>query len=356
MLRSFMRRISSVGFKKCRDNRICVLEIIGENNERRSDIVDKDYAEMHSSEVRVTDIYSQFDRNKKFKDASCISDNSYFKVGDTPNNDDISYFLSEDAARRYNYKPSTGKVMEYYDDGALKSEYYMVDNKKHGTHTTYYMNGEKISECSYINDKKTGRCQLLGGDGSIQERMFYVDGKLHGKYEKFGSNGMDLVGHYKHGMKHGKFVSYDEFGQKEWISHFFNDELNGVCEAWYKNGERKHVCNYSKDVLDNKFIAYHENGKMAVCGWYIKGKLNGDYKSWYDNGNLMLECCYYDDKLHGEYILYDENGDKKIECYYETGQLINEFTEWCDNSELPDHWVVEDDKVTKLMYRGVSSS
>ena len=45
-------------------------------------------------------------------------------------------------------------VQTYYDNGQLKEEYCLVNNKKEGLYKSYYRNEQLMSVCNYVDGKK----------------------------------------------------------------------------------------------------------------------------------------------------------------------------------------------------------
>src|SRR5690606_23435258 len=103
-----------IGYKKCSNNRIVKLEIIGDNNERRKYIVDHTHAKHRCSRATVIDIYNMDNKDEHYTEAYSIYNDSFvYQVGETvkpelfdSNIDNvcgggIHYFLSEETAYHY---------------------------------------------------------------------------------------------------------------------------------------------------------------------------------------------------------------------------------------------------------------
>ena len=71
-----------IGYKKCQDNRIVKLEITGQHNEDRKDIVDKNYAPMRCSQAKVIEIYDMHDKSVKYDEAMSFYKSLKYKVGE----------------------------------------------------------------------------------------------------------------------------------------------------------------------------------------------------------------------------------------------------------------------------------
>jgi antitoxin component YwqK of YwqJK toxin-antitoxin module len=94
------------------------------------------------------------------------------------------------------------KVIYYYPNGMVESEYELKDGKKHGKQIFYYKNGEKQLEEDYVNGKLNGR-----------STQFFITGKP------------SYVGSFKDDIPHGKWEYYDENGNLYLTQNFENGTL-----------------------------------------------------------------------------------------------------------------------------------
>lgn len=159
-----------IGYKKCRNNRIVVLEILGEHNEIREDIFDSRYAQMRTSRAKVLDIYNMYDSSEKYQNAFslCISDFEY-KIGEIVEPDQfdtnitkisaggIHYFLTEHGASNFNHIPFEGIL------------------------TTWFANGRECETSNFKNGLKNGYCKYNRLDpkiGWISGELIYENGRV----------------------------------------------------------------------------------------------------------------------------------------------------------------------------------
>ena len=123
-----------IGYKKCQNGRIAVLEILGKNNEEREDIVDKRFAKMRCSKARVIRIYDMHDPSIEYEEAFGIYDKSFrYAVGEIvePKRDfcedlekvcksGIHYFLRKEPAYFWKYKPENGLCAFWHRNGEMR--------------------------------------------------------------------------------------------------------------------------------------------------------------------------------------------------------------------------------------------
>ena len=241
-----------IGYKKCQDNRIVKLEILGSNNEGRLNIVNAKFAKMRCSEAMVLDIYDMFDTGIKYDEARGLRDKSFsYKVGEIVKpdrwDDDINdicsngihYFLSNVPAFYWDYTPENGDCKEWCS------------------------NGELCVKCTYKDGKYDGSYQKWHSNGKIHIKCTYKENKYDGHYEKWDENGLP-----------SKKCTYKE-------GHF-----DGLFQLWYSNGQLCTECTY-------------ENNKK-----------NGLHREWSSSGQLRRQCVYKDDEIdpsHEELMYMNDN-------------------------------------------------
>ena len=147
------------GYKKCKNNRIVKLEIIGIHNENRKNIIDKTFAMMRCSKARVISIRNMYNKSIKYKTAVSFYDDCFvYNVGkivlpklkfdsnlEEVHSSGIHYFLTYKAAffssNYWNYispwceyyrTRETGFYETWYDNGQIKSRYIFKDGLEHG--------------------------------------------------------------------------------------------------------------------------------------------------------------------------------------------------------------------------------
>jgi antitoxin component YwqK of YwqJK toxin-antitoxin module len=219
-----------IGYKKGRDNRIIVLEIIGKHNESRKDIVDKNYAKMRCSKAKVIDIYNMDNKDEKFNEAfalinnefkytinKIVEPNKYNDNCDTVCTGGIHYFKSFEAAYQYmqriDFDNYTGEVKTWYKNGRIAEKYNFVNGNMNGLHELWYENGQLSQKYNHVNDKMNGLYESWYENGQLYEKYNLVNNKMNGLYESW----------YKNGQLLEKYNAA-------------NDKIYGLREMWSKTG------------------------------------------------------------------------------------------------------------------------
>jgi antitoxin component YwqK of YwqJK toxin-antitoxin module len=195
---------SSIGYKKCANNRIVVLEPLGRNNEGRNDIVDANFAKMRCEFARVIKIYDA-NTKEEFDSATSFCDD-YHK---------ITY--------------EKGKIVypDKYDSGI---------NIVCGSGIHYFKTEEPAFMC-YVDI----------------ETINPSDSKFTLLYKHWYDNGLCMVlCNFKNGILDGESTFWHDNGIIELQNHYSNGTRNGECKVWHTNGKLAYIGNYINGELNSK--------------------------------------------------------------------------------------------------------
>lgn len=169
------------------------------------------------------------------------------------------------------------------------------------TEKTYYGNGKKFSEISYINGEKDGT-----------EKIYYKNGQVCSKTE------------FRNGKREGPRTQYYANGKIFSEVSFTNDKENGI----YKT--------------------YHENGKISSEVEYINGTRNGILKEYDNNGSLIFETPYIKGVIHGVIKFYSLKYKTTKYFYKINGKEVSK-EEWeaFEKSKLLNTKVIENANVNQ---------
>ena len=227
--------------------------------------------------------------------------------------------------REENYKDGKkdGKWTLYYGNGHIKEETNYKNGKIEGQFVSYYKNGQIKEEGVYygehvwsfslgspqhlpislINKIPTGLEPSKIGEWN----KYYENGQKmwEGIYDEYGK--LRKEGNYKNDtIKHGKFISYNQYGHKEIVEEYKDGEKYGLWEQYNEIGELLNQVSYYGYKQSEK---NYKNGILNNIVWY------------YENGQKMWEGNNKDRKKYGERVYYHEDGKiDKVE-YYNNGHL-----------------------------------
>jgi len=226
-------------YKACRKS-IVTLELLDDsiNNEKRDGVIDKNYAKFRCDKAKVISITEVKTGEKIEKDISIFHHKFEYKLGkivkafnfnfdlDIVCSEGIHYFKTKEAALSWFYSyPDDGKI-SWYENGQKKFEGTYINEKKNGTWIKYYENGQKRREGTYINGKKYGKWIGYFVDGEKNFEGVFKDGNRDGKWIYWWPNSQKhSEGTWKDGKLDGKWIDLDMNGEKE-------------TEEIYKDGKR----------------------------------------------------------------------------------------------------------------------
>ncbi|HXB40917.1 MAG TPA: tetratricopeptide repeat protein [Bacteroidia bacterium] len=295
-----------------------------------------------------------------------ISNKFYSHKGQIEN--ELFYNKSEELSESKSYD-GTGKVMN--------------DQKKKGKNfpvTFYRINGNKISEGTYTEDKQDGEWKYYNVDGYVSEDENYKEGKLHGKYQSFHNNNkvkveceykngliegiyktyyingtLERQGYYVNNAEQGYWYYYNENGVLSNIRYYLNGSQTGKQQIFATNGKKirdeyitddfftKIVCYDSTGKVTNTnlfplgtgdYLFSHANGKPYFKGALKGGLSEGTYTWYYNNGSIETQGTYQNDKREGVFVYNYENGQKEREEHYFNGDLHGTYTSNYENGTL----------------------
>ena len=217
-----------IGYKKCQNDRIVVLEILGNHNEEREVIVDKQFAKMRCAKAKVIRIYDMHDNSIEYKEAFGIHDETFrYEINKVvePNEEfdenlnnvcasGIHYFLTEEPAYYWKYMPKNGTYKVWCDNGLMHMRCTFKNGNEDGLYEIWYSNGQMMKRCICKNGKFDGLCETWRNNGQMWERFTHKNGEFDGLYESWHRNGQMSERHtFKNGKYDGLFESWHNNGQ-----------------------------------------------------------------------------------------------------------------------------------------------
>ncbi len=247
-----------------------------------------------------------------------------------------------------------GTKYTYYDNGQLKTEYVVKDDKLEGYQKSYHENGNLRKEGNWKNDNEDGLFKFYDEDGVLKSDETYVDGKLQGPAHFYYPNGrVEMSSMYSYGKKTGLCEEYTEDGDLISKTNYIGDQRFGEYTEYVK-GKESFKCAYINDELSGYFTEtlYDENYqpyavvKGLFSGGYLQGKVVGMYSGTkdtlsirqYENGTPKGEWRYYDKNKEISKRMTFVDGHAAVCSYYENGEL-SERIELKNTTE--DFWFFE---------------
>ena len=124
--------------------------------------------------------------------------------------------------------PYTGKLVDYYTDGSLKSVSTLTDGKFNGVEVTYFDSGKERSICRFKDNEPVGKLKVYNEDGQLVFLGRYHKGILYSFGEDVPFTGV-IENYYLNGQKLGH-TSYKD------------GKVNGEQAWWTRDGRT--ICEY----------------------------------------------------------------------------------------------------------------
>ncbi|GIW81216.1 MAG: hypothetical protein KatS3mg105_3023 [Gemmatales bacterium] len=149
----------------------------------------------------------------------------------------------------------------------------------------------------------------------------------HGKATTWYENGqLKWQGEYRNGRQVGKWTEWYENGRKEGEGELKEDGTSFEVH-WHPNGQKKsegpgkYVAEQNRYGKHGKWLIWNENGQKLGEMHFRDNQLHGTMTLWHENGKMKLEAEYTDGKMHGRARTWDEDGNLVAEEYYSQGVL-----------------------------------
>lgn len=177
-----------------------------------------------------------------------------------------------------------GEFITYQENGMKQSEVQWKNYRLNGYSIQYHRGTEVISQKTlYINSLKSGLEEYFDVKGNKNKEIYYEiaeeDGKLVSRKtltETSWQNGViTLSVEWKNGKRNGYVKDFYPNGTMSSIRFFVDDELEGISQTFYENGQLKDSYTYRKK--DSKYssnsyiswnVSFDENGKVKRRTFY----------------------------------------------------------------------------------------
>jgi len=104
----------------------------------------------------------------------------------------------------------------------------------------------------------------------------FINGKEDGEWKKFyPDHSLREKREFKNGKKVGEYIAYWENGNKKLCYKFSNDEYEGTCCEWNRQGVLIKEMNYKKGYEEGSQKMFYDNGKVRSNYVIVDGRRFG---------------------------------------------------------------------------------
>jgi antitoxin component YwqK of YwqJK toxin-antitoxin module len=238
---------------------------------------------------------------------------------------------------------------EFADKGKI------VNGVKVGKWVEYTVDTIKAQPLTVIEGNTKRQVELNETILNVKGEGNYENGLRHGKwifYNEF-TNSRPILWvktseiNYNKGKKHGIEINFSISGDTSMVKSYLIDQEEGIrkifnlnfpfkiwkiyytingegfpLKEFYPSGNLKFaIKNIENEVNLKLYQGFFESGKIMIEGNLTNNELRqGKWKTYYENGGLESEIEYQNDQMNGYYKLYHENGQLWSEKTYREGK------------------------------------
>lgn len=163
-----------------------------------------------------------------------------------------------------------GSFTYYYPSGTVKARTFVTNNGIKVKTVTYFTNGRKNAEGTYVNEKRDSTWRFYSEvDEALVSEEFYLQGKKEGK----------------------AYTYYPGEGKSEMIT-WKNDVKEGPWETYYPSGVIKVKCLYKHGEKDGTIQVNFLSGKPMLTGLYNMGTPVGTWVYYKEKGGILKKEFY----------------------------------------------------------------
>jgi antitoxin component YwqK of YwqJK toxin-antitoxin module len=116
----------------------------------------------------------------------------------------------------------------YYENGAIRREFNVIDGKREGLVIDFYPSGKRKIECMMLHDKQVGKTTVYFEDGITIREVQYYDQK--GNRERgdtiwYANGNIEFIAQFANNKKNGALEKYDTTGILIYSALFKDDNL-----------------------------------------------------------------------------------------------------------------------------------
>jgi antitoxin component YwqK of YwqJK toxin-antitoxin module len=226
-----------------------------------------------------------------------------------------------------------------YSEGQLVEEGEYVNNRKSGTWTKYYPNGNMKHELTFANNVANGYAKIYYRSGQLQEEGVWKVNRWIGDYNYYYEDGNKQYSwsYNSSGKREGEQVYYHENGTLKFVGDWANGQEAGELKEYYADGSLKSVRQFdngkikpelTKNIIQGKDFDGNEktySGKKARKAM-TEGQLAEGYNKVFNaDGTVSKEGLFKKRKLiNGKSYIYKDGIMIKVYVYANGVQVRTE--------------------------------
>lgn len=208
-------------------------------------------------------------------------------------------------------------LSKVYNDNSVLIASGKVDkeNRKFGTWTEYYPNGDERAKGNFVNNRRQGSWMFYYKSGLKEQEGKFEKGSYSGLWKWYYNSGeLWKEEEYYNGRREGLYIEYDREGNVLVEGEYFDNEREG--EWITRINDHRAEGKYVTGLMDGKWRHFFDNGTLSFEGNFIQGNPDGKHKFYFPNGNLKTEQFYSAGIRQKHWKKYNEEGKLIITISY----------------------------------------
>lgn len=244
-----------------------------------------------------------------------------------------SYLFGKMNGTSFNYNHDENKydIIPYVDNkihGSLKSfeneklqsTIQYQNGKREGTAETFYPNGQRKSQSTFLHDQLNGQKWNYDENGSLISIFNYKNNKLHGAFWKLEQE-LHCYGIFENDEQTDFEWKIYPHGVAYQFSSYKDGKIHGNSYTYAENGTLQSYEQYYKGIKHQKAYTYFPNGNIETIRPFYYGKLYGNRIQFFQNGKLSFSMSYYDDKRDGPFHQFSLDGKLLKKGFFKENKL-----------------------------------
>jgi len=209
--------------------------------------------------------------------------------------------------------------------------------------TTYYMSGEKRSDCVYLSlepEVRYGNFTSYDISGKKLSEGKYADNRPEGKWLYYfaGTDRLKKTESYKNGMLDGLVLEYDSVsGKKALAQTYKTNVLNGKYNIYNPVTGLLKMEFYCKGGVPNGHMILYDSvsGHKMREGDLVDNKRDGEWAFYYeDTAAVRRRTEYVNGIRHGKHRFFHKSGRPEEIVTYDNGRILTQVVGYHDKDSL----------------------
>ncbi|MGK5594152.1 MAG: 6-hydroxymethylpterin diphosphokinase MptE-like protein [Parachlamydiaceae bacterium] len=181
-----------------------------------------------------------------------------------------------------------GECLQFYPNGAIKSQQFYENNLLHGPSTFFSQEGTLLAKSWFCQGRRIGTTYRFFKSGQLAAIERWEEGLQNGKQEYFYQSGhIKTLLDYHEGLLNGKVELFYPDGQLKMAASFIKGARCGLEERYYESGRKASQIEFKNNQPINRAYFWYENGRKAKELTFVGEKQV--QQEWDRNGNELAE-------------------------------------------------------------------